>query len=134
MPRRHFVSGWWTKSRVDTMTAEAAGALAGIRVLELADESGVYCGKLLADLGPTAANDGLALDELGRVYVAANGAGQIWRVDPRTRETVLIAEGLPGVASLAFGRGEFDHHALYATSTRTGRVWEVRVGVGGEYR
>jgi len=33
------------------MTIEAASALAGIRVLELADESGVYCGKLLADLG-----------------------------------------------------------------------------------
>ncbi|MBW2666231.1 MAG: CoA transferase, partial [Deltaproteobacteria bacterium] len=33
------------------MTTEAASALAGIRVLELADESGVYCGKLLADLG-----------------------------------------------------------------------------------
>jgi len=27
------------------------GALAGIRVVELADESGVYCGKLLADMG-----------------------------------------------------------------------------------
>ncbi len=33
------------------MTTEAANALAGIRVLELVDESGVYCGKLLADLG-----------------------------------------------------------------------------------
>jgi len=33
------------------MTIEAKSALAGIRVLEIADESGVYCGKLLADLG-----------------------------------------------------------------------------------
>jgi len=33
------------------MTTEAASALAGFRVLEIADESGVYCGKLLADLG-----------------------------------------------------------------------------------
>jgi sugar lactone lactonase YvrE len=97
------------------------------------DESGEIAGlpELLADLGSDAANDGLALDELGRIYVAANGAGQIWRVDPETGETLLIAENLPGVASLAFGRGEFDHHALYATSTRTGRVWEVQVGVGG---
>lgn len=30
---------------------EKAGALAGMRVLELSDESGMYCGKLLADLG-----------------------------------------------------------------------------------
>jgi benzylsuccinate CoA-transferase BbsE subunit len=33
------------------MPTERPGALAGVRVLELADESGVYCGKLLADLG-----------------------------------------------------------------------------------
>lgn len=96
------------------------------------DERGEVAGapEVLADLGSNAANDGLALDEMGRIYVAANGAGQIWRVDPDTRETTLIAEGLPGVASLAFGQGEFDHLALYATSTRTGRVWEVEVGVG----
>jgi sugar lactone lactonase YvrE len=97
--------------------------------LEDGDISGLP--ELLADLGPTAANDGLALDERGRIYVAANGAGQIWRVDPVSRETVLIAEDLPGVASLAFGQGEFDPLALYATSTRTGRVWEVKVGVRG---
>jgi benzylsuccinate CoA-transferase BbsE subunit len=33
------------------MTAIPHGALAGRRVLELADETGVYCGKLLADMG-----------------------------------------------------------------------------------
>jgi benzylsuccinate CoA-transferase BbsE subunit len=33
------------------MLAAADAALAGRRVLELADESGVYCGKLLADMG-----------------------------------------------------------------------------------
>jgi len=87
--------------------------------------------ELIVDLGDAAANDGLALDELGRIYVAANGAGQIWRVDPETLETVLIAENMPGVASLAFGKGDFDPHAIYATSTRTGKVWEVKVGIGG---
>ena len=30
---------------------DTAGALAGRRILELADASGAYCGKLLADLG-----------------------------------------------------------------------------------
>jgi len=33
------------------MTAIREGALSGRRVLELADETGVYCGKLLADMG-----------------------------------------------------------------------------------
>jgi sugar lactone lactonase YvrE len=99
--------------------------------LPLADGQPAGLPEVIARLGEGAANDGLALDELGRIYVAANGAGQIWRIDPTTRETVLIAEGMPGVASLAFGAGEFDHQAIYATSTRTGRVWEVKVGVSG---
>ena len=87
--------------------------------------------EVLVDLGDDAANDGLAMDELGRIYVAANGLGQIWRIDPDTRETVLIAENMPGAASIAFGEGSFDHHAIYVTSTRTGKVWEVQVGIAG---
>ena len=87
--------------------------------------------ELIADLGDSAANDGIALDELGRIYVAANGAGQIWRVDPETKERVLIAENMPGAASIAFGKGDFDPHAIYVTSTQTGKVWEVKVGIGG---
>lgn len=87
--------------------------------------------KLLADLGGGAANDGLALDELGRIYVAANGFGQVWRVDPKSGETELMAENMPGAASLAFGRGRFDPESIYVTSTRTGRVWVVPVGARG---
>ena len=103
------------------------------RVWALPLENGEVAGppRLLADLGADAANDGIALDHQGRVYVAANGAGQIWRIDPASGQKVLIAEGLPGVASLAFGQGDFDHESLYATSTRTGRVWVVRVGQTG---
>ncbi len=33
------------------LTRAETGALSGLRVLELSDESGMYCGKLLADLG-----------------------------------------------------------------------------------
>jgi len=97
------------------------------------DEDGDVAGlpELLVDLGDDAANDGLALDEHGRVYVAATGFGQIWRVDPVSAETVLIAEDMPGAASIAFGQGAFDHEAIYVTSTRTGRVWEVEVGARG---
>jgi len=90
--------------------------------------------ELVADLGDRAANDGIALDEHGRIYVAANALGQIWRVDPSSGETVLIAEDMPGAASIAFGQGEFVHEAIYVTSTRTGRVWEVPVGAKGAAR
>jgi sugar lactone lactonase YvrE len=87
--------------------------------------------ELVIDLGDGAANDGIALDEHGHVYVAANGFGQIWRVDASTEESELIAEEMPGAASIAFGQGKFDHEAIYVTSTRTGKVWEVRVGAKG---
>jgi sugar lactone lactonase YvrE len=86
---------------------------------------------LVADLGDGAGNDGLALDEYGRLYVAANGYGQIWRVDPESGESILIAENMPGAASIAFGAGDFDANSIYVTSTRTGKVWEVEVGARG---
>jgi DNA-binding beta-propeller fold protein YncE len=87
---------------------------------------------LLARPG-TGGHDGLAVDEHGQVYVADNGGGKIWRIDPRNGAITLIAEGMPHVASLAFGEGEFDHHSIYATSTERGggTIWRVRVGVRG---
>jgi gluconolactonase len=99
--------------------------------IPLAEGDVVGLPELVADFGDRAANDGLALDVRGRVYVAANGLGQIWRLDPSTGETVLIAENMPGAASIAFGRGGFDPRAIYVTSTRTGKVWEVKVGAEG---
>ena len=77
--------------------------------------------------------DGLAMDELGRVYIADNGGGKIWRVDPGSGEKTLIAEGMTAVASLVFGEGAFDHEAIYATSTQRGggTIWKVPVGVRG---
>ena len=88
--------------------------------------------EMIANLGDQAANDGLAIDTQGRIYIAAWGTGEIWRLDPQTDELTLIARNMPGVASLAFGRGEFERTAIYATSTVLGAVWKVEVGVGGE--
>lgn len=87
--------------------------------------------EVVASLGERALNDGLAMDTEGRVYVAANVQGTIWRFDPASGETLLVAEGIPGAGSLAFGRGSFDTTALYVTSTRTGTVWVVPVGSEG---
>ncbi|MFC2134680.1 SMP-30/gluconolactonase/LRE family protein [Bacteroidota bacterium] len=87
--------------------------------------------EVLVDLGANAANDGLAIDTEGRIYVACWNYGQIIRIDPNTGEQVTIARNMPGVASLAFGRGEFDNNAIYATSTLQGVVWKVDVGIEG---
>lgn len=77
--------------------------------------------------------DGLAIDIHGRVYIADNGRGVVWRYDPRESGAVLVGQGMPNVASLAFGEGDFDRRALYATSTRRGggRIWKILVGVEG---
>lgn len=77
--------------------------------------------------------DGLAVDENGQVYVADNQGGRIWRIDPQSGQVLLIAEGMPNVASLVFGEGEFDREAIYATSTERGggTIWKVPVGVRG---
>lgn len=77
--------------------------------------------------------DGLATDELGRVYIADNGAGKIFRYDPKSGQVILIAEGMPSVASLVFGEGKFDREAIYATSTMRGggKIWKIKVGVKG---
>jgi sugar lactone lactonase YvrE len=82
--------------------------------------------------------DGLAMDIEGRVYIADNGGGRIFRYDPKTDELILIAEGMPAIASLVFGEGDFDHESLYGTSTFRGggKIWKVKVGARGihQYR
>ncbi len=77
--------------------------------------------------------DGLVTDERGRIYIADNGAGKVFRFDPNSSETILIAEGMPGVASLVFGEGKFDRTAIYATSTLRGggKIYKISVGVRG---
>ena len=87
--------------------------------------------ELVIDMGDDAGNDGLAMDILGRIYVSCWYRGEIWRFDIGNNELVLIAKDVPGVASLAFGRGEFDNKSIYATSTRTGKVWKIPVGIEG---
>ncbi len=88
---------------------------------------------VVARTGDGEAPDGLAMDSLGRLYIAANGAGKIYRVDLQSGERVVIAENMRAVASLAFGRGAFDPQTIFCTSTYAGggTVWKVAVGVTG---
>jgi gluconolactonase len=80
-----------------------------------------------AESGP----DGLAFDAQGRLYVSAARAGELWRFDPATGTGELLADGLPGLASLAFGQGEFDRRSLYATQIRGGRLLRFPVDASG---
>ena len=105
--------------------------------IDLSDGKPVGAARLVARTGPLAANDGLAMDALGRVYIAANGAaGQVWRYDPTNGEMVLITEHVHGAASIAFGAGKFDHRSIYVSTTanqgRGGKGWRIPVGVEGQ--
>jgi sugar lactone lactonase YvrE len=91
--------------------------------------------RLAVRAGPNAGVDGLAMDANGRIYIAANRAGEIWRYDPATEEMLLITRDIIGVASLAFGEGAFDARSIYATTTRSGglggQIWRIPVDAEG---
>ena len=59
--------------------------------------------------------DGLDIDDAGRLYVAANGAGQVWRVDPDGR-ICAIARGLGSPSAVAVGGAGTAFPDLYAVT------------------
>ncbi len=80
--------------------------------------------------------DGMVRDRRGRLYVAANGAGEIWRVN-REPEACSLASMAPfpdGPSALTFGRGKrgFDRRNLYVVNF-AGEVIELP-GVRGPRR
>jgi sugar lactone lactonase YvrE len=73
--------------------------------------------------------DGVVIDDADRLFVAANGAGQIWRVDP-DGTICALARGLRCPSMVALGRGSTGFKAgnLYAV-TFTGQVIELENAV-----
>ena len=100
-------------------------------------QNGVPTGSIhrAVQVGVAAAPDGLAMDKLGRIYIAANREGKIWRYDPVTDKLLVVAEGIYGAASIVFGEGKFDHKSIYVTTTnaknRGGKIYKINVGVEG---
>jgi sugar lactone lactonase YvrE len=77
---------------------------AAIRRVDIANPAHVTTYAQPGPSGRAACLDGLAIDAAGRLYVAANGVGQIWRVD--TDGTICaIARGLRFPSAVALGRG-----------------------------
>lgn len=106
-----------------------------IWAMPLKDGKPVRDARLAVRAGPNAGVDGLAMDREGRVYIAANVSGELWRYDPANEEMLLLARGMYGIASLAFGEGQFDPESIYATTTvsqgRGGKIWRIPVGTTG---
>lgn len=101
------------------------------RVWRIPLVDGMPAGKpeLLFATDSVGANDGLTMDALGRVYVASNREGRIWRIDPVDGSAVVIAENVEKIKSLAFGEGEWNRTSIYATVG--GGVLEFPVGSVG---
>jgi gluconolactonase len=70
--------------------------------------------------------DGVALDGAGRLYAAANGAGEVWRIEPDGSGACALARGLglPSAVGFGGGGGGFGERNLYVV-TFTGRVVEL---------
>ncbi len=60
--------------------------------------------------------DGMARDGANRLYVAANGAGEVWRID-RDRSACALVRGLSNPSSVSFGGGgAFPTRNLYVVA------------------
>ncbi|MCK6528590.1 SMP-30/gluconolactonase/LRE family protein [Myxococcota bacterium] len=88
--------------------------------------------EVLAHLPAGSTPDGVALDVEGGLWVAANLAGQIWRVDTATGDAAPFADSLDTPASLAFGAGDdWDPCSIYFTELYGDGVDRLAVGVEG---
>jgi sugar lactone lactonase YvrE len=90
---------------------------AAIKRIEIADPANITLHAQPPPLARGALLDGLAIDDADRLFVAANGAGQIWRVDP-DGTICALARGLrcPSMVALGRGRTGFQAGNLYAVT------------------
>lgn len=90
---------------------------AAIKRVEIAHPANVTTYAKPPKLARAAMLDGLASDDRGRLYVAANGAGQIWRVQIN-RTICALARGLKCPSAVALGQGSrgFKAGNLYAVT------------------
>ncbi|MBA4110386.1 MAG: hypothetical protein C0487_12415 [Leptothrix sp. (in: Bacteria)] len=74
--------------------------------------------------------DGLDIDGLGRLYVVSYWAGEVWRLDPASRQMCLLASGLSLPSAVAVGKagGAYRASSIYVT-THSGRLHEVQGAV-----
>ena len=98
---------------------------ASIAQIDLSHPENVTTYVAAAPADVAAGPDGITRDGADRLYVAANGAGEVWQVD-RDRTICALARGFPFVSSVSFGGGNpgFPRRNLYAV-TFTGLLVEL---------
>jgi gluconolactonase len=123
--------GWATVESGNGVAIDTAGRYlfvaqtfqpAAIQRVELANPENVTPYVTADPADTTAGLDGMARDDANRLFVAANGAGQIWRVDPDPARICVVLRGLPGFpdgpSAVATGsrRGPFPARNLYVVT------------------
>jgi sugar lactone lactonase YvrE len=84
--------------------------------IRISDPTDMKAVATLYDSGIPKGLDDLTIDSKGVLYVAANAAGQVIRLDPATGKHCTIVTGLQNPSSLKFGRGPgWAPSHLYAT-------------------
>lgn len=79
----------------------------------------------LQDVGLFKGLDDLTIATSGKLYVAANLAGEIIRLDPLTKQSCVVVSGLRNTSAVKQGRGgSFPKDHLYATGF-DGRLLEI---------
>ena len=70
----------------------------------------------LGDGSVTKGLDDMTIDRRGRLYITANVAGEVIRLNPATEASCVIASGLHNPSSVKFGRGPgWSKRSLYVT-------------------
>ena len=90
---------------------------AQISRIEIADPTNVQVYAMPGPADIAAGLDGMARDRRGRLYVAANGGGAVWRVG-RDRSICALGAGfgMPSAVALGHGKRGFSRHNLYAVN------------------
>jgi streptogramin lyase len=84
--------------------------------ISIADPSRAEVVAHLGGVGVPKGLDDLTIDGRGRLYLAANSAGEVLRLDPATGASCVIATGLQNPSSVRFGRGAgWSSSHLYVT-------------------
>jgi sugar lactone lactonase YvrE len=95
---------------------------AAIQRIDLSDPTNVTQYVVAGPDDIAAGLDGMTRDDEDRLFVAANGAGQIWRIDPDPAEICVLLRGLPGFpdgpSAVATGSpyGRFPARNLYVVT------------------
>jgi hypothetical protein len=89
-------------------------APAAVQRIPIADPSEVRVYARAGGADQAAGLDDMSIDARGRLFIAANEAGQIWRVDG-PNQICLLAAGLQQPSTASFGQGPYWRN-LYVTT------------------